>query len=191
MNSNEELSELWQSQPVSDVDIAQIKQDFRGQVIKQRCYMLLDVLGMLPAILLVWLGWASFSPLAAGMLVGLGMVLLPVVGYLLWLRRIAAFGSASTTTEYLHQLTRQMQNNARIAWLTRHSAWLTPLFIAVFYLVMFVRGEMTPDRYPVVAGALLGMCCLMAVFYRWALLRERRFTRLAKQLAAQQRNSVS
>lgn len=172
-----DLSSLWQAQPVTTIDVEKIQRDYRRQTIKQRCYMLLDILGVLPAVVLVWFAWDALSAVAAGMIVGLGVVMVPVVGYLVWLRRVTAFGRAHSTTEYLEQLTRQMKNNARIAWLTKHSAWLTPLFIAVFYLVIFLQGELPEEKYALVGGALALMCLVMAGFYRWAHKRQQHFIR--------------
>ena len=172
-----DLMSLWQAQPVSRVDLEKIQRDYRSQTIKQRCYMLLDILGMMPLVLLVWYTWDDFSTVAAGMIVALGIVMLPVVGYLIWLRRVTAFGRARSTSDYLQLLTRQMKNNARIAWLTKHSAWLTSLFIVVFYLIIFLQGELPEEKYTMVGAALTGICLLMAGFYRWAQKREQRFMR--------------
>lgn len=172
-----DLTSLWQAQPVATIDVEKIQRDYRKQTIKQRCYMLLDIFGMMPAVVLVWYTWEDFSTVAAGMIVGLGVVMVPIVGYLIWLRRVTAFGRARSTTDYLEQLSRQMKNNARIAWLTKHSAWLTPLFIGVFYLVIFLQGELPEEKYAVVGGGLAGMCILMAGFFRWAQKREQRFMR--------------
>lgn len=177
-----ELAELWQAQPVTAIDVAQIRRDYRRQRVKQRCYMVLDILGVVPVLLLAWFKWDALSSAAATMIVVLGSILLPLLGYLLWLRRIAAFGSNVSTTDYLARLTQQMHNNARIAWLTKHSSWLTPLFITAFYAVMYLRQELPESKYVLVASFIGLMGLIMPGIFWWASRRQARFSQQARAL---------
>ncbi|MEW9797805.1 hypothetical protein [Alteromonas sp. CYL-A6] len=177
-----DLGALWQSQPVATLDLNEIKRAYRRQTRQQRLYLAIDLLSALPAIILVWLGWDEFSPLAAGLLVGLGVVLLPCLGYLVWLRRIAAFSRSEHTRDHLNQLVRQMKNNVRIAWLTRHSAWVTPVFIAVFYVLLYANGEIAAQKVSSVMTSFVVICLSMAGFYVWAGRREKRFSRRYEEL---------
>ncbi len=184
MNEEHDLASLWQAQPVSTIDIEKIKKDYRRQQVRQRCYMLLDIVSVLPVAVLLWYSWSTLPQTTAIMVIILGLVMLPMLGYLLWLRRVTAFGGLSNTTDYLALLTRQMHNNARIAWLTKHSAWLMSLFIIIFYGVTYGQGALPPQKYVQVLIALAVMVVVMAIVYRWAHRREQRFRQRYASLRA-------
>ncbi len=181
---DDDLARLWQTQKVSTIDTEQIEKDCRRQTLKQRLYLFLDFACLVPMVIFFTLQWEQLSRAAAIMIVVLLVVTLPIFIYLARLRWLAAAGFQTATANYLDMLIKQMQNNARIAWLTKHSSWTTALFLIGFYAVLFALGEVPQARQSKALLAISITSVAMAGFYFWARKREIRFHQKAEELLA-------
>ena len=181
---DDDLARLWQTQKVSTIDAGQIEKDCRRQTLKQRAYLFLDFACLIPMVIFFIYQWDQLSRAAAAMIVVLLVVTTPIFIYLARLRWLAAAGFQTSTANYLDMLIKQMRNNARIAWLTKHSSWTTALFLVVFYAVMFVLGEIPEERQFKAILAIVITSIAMAGFYQWARKREARFQKKAEELLA-------
>ena len=181
---DDDLARLWQTQKVATIDTAQIKKDFRRQTLKQRLYLFLDFACLVPMVIFFIYQWDQLSRAAATMIVLLLVVTTPIFIYMARLRWLAAGGFHEATADYLDMLIKQMRNNARIAWLTKHSSWTTALFLVGFYAVLFALGEVPPERQSKAILAMGVISVAMAGFYQWARKREARFQKKADELLA-------
>lgn len=177
MQNNDELANLWQTQPTQKVDVEAVKKSFHQETTKQRRYFILDCLAMLPGAILLFTYWAEFSLLAKVMIGGIFLLSYPIVGYQLWLRRIAAFAKSDGTNDYLGQLSKQFKNNIRIAVLNKHSAWSAALFLWIFWAVMFFTGELKDEKILKTVVILVSTTIVMIGWYIWADKRKQRFQR--------------
>lgn len=179
-----DLARLWQAQKVSPIDTAKIEKDFRKQTLKQRLYLFFDFACLIAATIFFIFEWDQLSRAAAVMLTVLLVATVPVFIYMGRLRWVAASGFHTTTTNYLDMLIKQMRNNVRIAWLTKHSSWTTPLFLIGFYVVLFFIGEVPQERMNKAIVAISLTTVLMVAFYQWARKREARFQKKVDELLA-------
>lgn len=170
MNDNDnDLSALWQAQPVNAIDVEEVKRTFFTERKKQRLFMVLDFLGVVPPMVLIWWKWSSFSLVAGGMILAMLVLCVPVLIYQLWLRRVTAFGGDLQTRGYLESLIKQMKNNARIAWMTKHSCWVAMAFLLIFNVVLYVQEEFASSEHMMKTAVFMGISAVVLVFvYRWA-----------------------
>lgn len=178
------LNDLWQQQQIDPIDVKQLQKDFFRQQLKQRLYMFMDIMSMVFFVAVLFWAWSKMDSLEIGIMVGLFIITVPFVAYLVWLRRHAAFGQVSDTRDYIDSLVRQMRNNARIAFLTKHSAWVTELFMLLFNGLMYWQGNIEAEKVNSVL-VILGVTTLgMIGFYVWAHRRQQRFEREKARLQA-------
>ncbi|WP_026376114.1 hypothetical protein [Aestuariibacter salexigens] len=176
MSSQDPLQQLWQSQPTSAIDIDNIKRRLRNLRIKQWGYTFLDLAGLVVVFVVLWI---SRNDLHVTLQIGLGIVLVATVGltgYLLWLRRHALFIHSLSTEQYVETLKLQLANNVKIAWLTRHSSWVTALLMILMWVGFGLYGDMSPQRYvQKLAIVLVSLAVFMPMIWWWASKREARF----------------
>lgn len=174
MKNDDDLTTLWQQQPVTNIDIEEVKSAFKKEQKKQRLFMLLDFLGVVPTAFIIYWKWDMFSTLASIMIVGVYLLCIPLLAYQLWLRRVVAFNNTQKTQGHLESLIKQMENNAKIAWLTKHSCWLAILFLVVFMGTMYLQGELSEGsnmKRLISLGITFGA---LGWAYQWANKRERK-----------------
>ncbi|WP_414829086.1 hypothetical protein [Alteromonas sp. H39] len=181
---DDELARLWQAQKVATIDTAQIEKDIRRQTLKQRLYLFLDFACLIPVVIFFIIKWNELSSAAATMILVLLVVTTPIFVYMARLRWLAASGFHAATANYLDMLIKQMRNNARIAWLTKHSSWTTAVFLLGFYAVLYFMGEVPEERQTKALLAIVITSVAMAGFYQWAQRREARFHKKAEELLA-------
>lgn len=183
------LQSLWQQQSVNAIDMSDVRKRFRAQRWKQRCYLTLDILAMLPLtyVLLFMQDEFAATPMGWLGLWVLGGICLVFVLYIAWLRRHALFGGEAQTEDHLKKLSKQFANNARIAMLTKHSCWVTVLMLFVYYLVMYEAGEIDAEQWRSILFILLPLTCVvMFAMGGWAHRRQRRFERDWERLQSMQ-----
>ena len=186
---HDELAALWQQQAVSEIDMTQIQIELTKQRWKQRLYMTIDILSPLPLILMLYFMHDELSPISLWTVIITLALTIPVVIYIAWLRRHAAFRSSQSTQSYLEVLQKQMANNEKIARFTKHSSWMSATVLVVLNLYRLLSGELTqkPDfsmntfYFWITAGVVACAHC-----YFWARGRERRFKRRQQELASLQ-----
>ena len=186
---NDALSALWQAQPVTTIDLEEVKASLSSERTKQRWYMLVDSLAFIPAVYVLVITWEEFTFVAQTMFLFMLITALPLLVYQLWLRRVAAFSKDTQTADHLMQLTKQIKNNVKIAVITKHSTWTAVLFGCGFLLERYFFGELTPEKIVKMAIVMTSISIVMLVWYVWASKRQKRFERQLETLQkmAQQR----
>jgi Flp pilus assembly protein TadB len=107
---------------------------------------------------------------------------IPLLMYQLWLRRVAAFSKDSQTVDHLLQLSKQIKNNVKIAFITKHSAWSAVVFIAAFLLERYLSAEVAPEKLVKMLYVMGGLSVVMVIWYVWADKRQKRFEKQLKAL---------
>ena len=186
---NDALSALWQAQPVTTIDLEEVKASLSSERTKQRWYMLVDSLAFIPAVYVLVITWEEFTFVAQAMFIFMLITALPLLVYQLWLRRVAAFSKDTQTADHLMQLTKQIKNNVKIAVITKHSTWTAVLFGCGFLLERYFYGELTPEKIVKMTIVMTSISIVMLVWYVWASKRQKRFERQLETLEkmAQQR----
>lgn len=186
---NEALSALWQTQPVTTIDVEEVKSSLRSERTKQRWYMVIDSLAFIPAVYLLINNWDKFTFVAHAMFIFMLITALPLLIYQLWLRRVAAFSKDTKTADHLIKLTKQIKNNVKIAFITKHSTWTAVLFGYAFLLERYFFGDPAPEKITKMTIVMTSLSIGMLVWYVWAHKRQKRFERQLKTLEsmAQQR----
>ena len=186
---NDALSALWQAQPVTTINLEEVKASLRSERTKQRWYMLVDSLAFIPAVYVLVITWEEFTFVAQAMFIFMLITALPLLVYQLWLRRVAAFSKDTQTADHLMQLTKQIKNNVKIAVITKHSTWTAVLFGCGFLLERYFYGELTPEKIVKMTIVMTSISIVMLGWYVWASKRQKRFERQLETLEkmAQQR----
>lgn len=183
-----DLTELWKAQSVPAIDVSEIKKNLISERRKQRIFMLLDCSAVLPALYLLHRYWDALSSAAQVFQVIMLVTALPLLVYQLWLRRIAAFYRSEQTQDHLASLIKQIQNNVRIAFITKHSTWLASLCMCLFFAERYLSGALSDEK--VIRNTLIVVLisAAMAVWYRWANKRQKRLQKKLQRLCNLQEN---
>ena len=179
---NDALSALWQAQPVTTIDLEEVKASLSSERTKQRWYMLVDSLAFIPAVYVLVITWEEFTFVAQAMFIFMLITALPLLVYQLWLRRVAAFSKDTQTADHLMQLTKQIKNNVKIAVITKHSTWTAVLFGCGFLLERYFYGELTPEKIVKMTIVMTSISIVMLGWYVWASKRQKRFERQLETL---------
>jgi len=185
-NQNRDLAKLWQAQPVASVDLAQIKQSLVSERRKQRLFMLLDCSAVLPLLYVLYRFWDDFSPASQAFQAIMLAVALPMLVYQLWLRRIAAFYRADQTHCHVTHLIKQIENNVRIAFITKHSTWLASLCMCLFFTERYFYGALSDEKIIRNIFIVLTISGGMAVWYVLANKRQKRLQEKLRSLREMQ-----
>lgn len=186
-NETDDLAALWQTQAVQQIDVEKIERELQMQRWKQRLYMLVDLLSPVPLGLVLFYQSEklSFAPLLV--LWATLIITIPLAVYFLWLRRHAAFTAAVDIQSHVNVLYRQVSNNAKIAFYTKHSCWVASLILILFFgNEIFTTLAANEDGLPVVRIAVwlgVGLVFCLGCF-EWARRRERKFRARMNELAA-------
>ncbi|WP_334059784.1 hypothetical protein [Alteromonas sp. S005] len=175
LDRDDALSALWQAQSVTAINLTEVKENLRSERTKQRWYMVIDSLAFIPAIYLLITSWDKFTFVAHAMFIFMLVTALPLLVYQLWLRRVAAFSKDTQTVDHLIQLTKQIKNNVKIAFITKHSTWTAVLFGYAFLLERYFFGDPTPEKITKMAIVMTLLSIGMLIWYVWAHKRQKRF----------------
>jgi len=181
-NTDLGLEQLWQEQKTLRVDVSDITARAKKQQLKQRIYMALDVLGLLPIFVLLSAD-IRLTPFLKWFVAINLLVLTLMIAHLIKLRWVAAFSHAETTERFIETLLRQLKNNAKIAWLNKHSAWIA-LLIATLGLAInkyFYPKQNHTDWLELVT-IFIATIAFVLVWTIWAHKRQKRFENEAKEL---------
>jgi len=176
------LSALWQAQPIAAIDLEKVKANLSSERKKQRWYMAIDFLAFVPGAYLLIKYWEALSLTAQTIYVLLICSAIPLLFYQLWLRRVAAFYKDSQTVDHLTQLTKQIKNNVKIAFITKHSTWVALLFGFAFITERILFGELTQEKVTRMAVVMTSMSVVMLIWFIWAQKRQKRFEHQLKTL---------
>ncbi len=186
-NNTDDLAALWQTQEVQAIDVEKIQRELHMQRWKQRFYMLVDVLGPVPLALILYYQ-SDKLPLSALIITWATLIItVPFVIYFLWLRRHAAFTTAVDTQSHVNVLYRQVANNVKIAFYTKHSCWVSCVMLLLFFGgEIFKTLSASEEGLSLVRIAVwlgLGLVISFGCFI-WARGRERKFRSRLEELAA-------
>jgi hypothetical protein len=179
---NDPLAGIWQTQQTLKIDSQQVAKQAKEQVYKQRFYIFLDFLSLSPFALLFLIDFTFPTFLkvltAIVFIAGLSMVI-----YFTKLRWNAAFAQTQTTADYLTVLIKQYENNALIARINKHSAWISCIVSVVAMALTLHFSERTwEERGLRVVIISIIMIVLLAAWYIWADKRQQRFKDQADRL---------
>lgn len=181
-----DFTKLWQEQPVSTIDLADLERRLRRQRRLQRFYIAFDLMGLIPAVLVLIYAWESLSRLESSLVLGLIVFVFGFYLYITWLRRHAALASFEETNCYVEILKKQLLNNQKIARLTFHSCWVSLLVMIIFFGAMGLFEELSLEKLIDSIPVLLIVAVGLGVMARWAILRERKFKQEYARLIQQE-----
>lgn len=177
-NENNEISDLstmWQAQPVNEIDMSAMKKNLSSERKKQRLFIIIDSLALFPALFMLYYFWGELTTAAKIIHVVMVVTAVPLLLYQLWLRRIAAFYRDSDTADHLQKFTKQVKNNIRIAFITKHSAWMALAILLAFIAERLLFGELSPEKVTRLYVILGPTSIVMTLWYIWANKRQKRF----------------
>jgi len=174
---NDGLSALWQAQPVTTINLEGVKANLGSERTKQRWYIILDLLMVAPGIYVLLKYWDNMSQIAHMIIMFILIASIPFLAYQLWLRSEAAFYKNTQTTDHLAKLTKQIRNNVRIAYMTKHSTWIGMVFGAGLALESLFSGELTSEKLARMVVIMSSISIVMLMWYVWAHKRQKRFER--------------
>ncbi|MEC7511031.1 MAG: hypothetical protein VYC99_09565, partial [Pseudomonadota bacterium] len=76
---NDALSALWQAQPVTTINLEEVKASLSSERTKQRWYMLVDSLAFIPAVYVLVITWEEFTFVAQAMFIFMLITALPLL----------------------------------------------------------------------------------------------------------------
>ena len=188
----QDLTALWQQQPVSEIDLADVTLRLKAQQRLQRWYIASDFTGFLIGLGMLIYSWEKLPLYMAlvlcGVMVGGGVF----TGFVIWLRRHAVLASFEDTSHYRDTLKKQSLSNQRIARITLHSAWSSELILLLVWGIAAVVGDLTWKSFVDKGGVatFIVISLLMAGFGYWAYKREQKFKREYEQLVSQEQNDL-
>jgi hypothetical protein len=170
------LSQLWQGQTAEQPDIQAITKKWRWTKVKQRLYVCLDLLSVVIPFVLIWQYMDELDIVTKRIVLAILLLSIPFVVYLTWLRRFSLGWSSESTEKYIQQLQKQLANNSKIAFMTKHSIWPVLVLIGIQYIALFYY-----DIFPIeklIHKAVISSCIVAVVFiavWIWADKRQKRF----------------
>lgn len=182
-DSSQDLSALWQQQPTNYIDMQDLTRRLKRQQRAQRLYLVLDMLGFVPAIWVLITTWDELSSLLTGCLITLVAVTFVFYLYIAWLRRHAALATFGDTSHYVDTLKKQLLNNHKIARLTFHSCWLSGVALIAILGMMALFEDYTMENLRRSAWVLILVGLGLVAASVWAHKRAVRFKREYQQLA--------
>jgi hypothetical protein len=176
------LEDLWQQQTEILVDTLVITKMAKLQQRKQRLYIGLDIASLLP-IPLLFIFLDKLTPFLKAFLLANAIAGVVMVAYFIKLRWAAAFSNRDHTGRYQQNLLQQLKNNAQIAYINKHVAWIA-LFISI--LVVAVHGWWI-DEEIIKTIRKVGLSFAIAggfliPWWFWASKRQSRFEKEARNL---------
>lgn len=177
-----DFNQLWQKQPTLKVYTDQIVKQAKQQRVKQRLYMALDVLGVLPVFVLL-AGDIKLTPFLKWFIALNMLALALMLIHIAKLRWVAAFGQGKTTERYIHTLLQQLKNNAKIAYINKHSAWMAMLVaISGVAINEYLYPKGTPIEWAEITLILAVTNIVIVAWMIWAHRRQIGFEKKAKEL---------
>lgn len=177
-NNDKDFSDLWQKQPVSQIDMSELKRQWKLIRIKQFFYMLLDLCGLFIGFLAVYLvpkKLEGFDMVAVSMIIGITAIW---VAYSIWLRRFSLGLKAvnDATLNYVELIKAQYKQNIKIAFLNKFASLVVPLIFVVFFSVAYF-GEFMELEAVYRKAKLVGLifAVIMPLNWIWAQKRQTKF----------------
>ncbi|MGB0215884.1 MAG: hypothetical protein ACPF9E_10550 [Alteromonas oceani] len=188
----QDLTALWQQQPVSEIDLSDVTRRLKHQQRLQRWYIVSDFTGFLIGLGMLIYSWEKLPLYLALVLCGVMVCGGVFTGFVIWLRRHAVLASFEDTSHYRETLKNQYLSNQRIARITMHSAWSSELILLVIWGIAAVVGDLSWESFVDKGGVttFIVISVLMAGFGYWAYKREQKFKQEYAQLVSQDQNDL-
>ncbi|MBF7074263.1 hypothetical protein ISG33_12725 [Glaciecola sp. MH2013] len=177
---------LWQEQSSFNVDFENIAKQARLQRNKQRLYMAVDVLGLVPLVMVMVLIDENkyAAPIIPFFFINLiaGIVM---VAYFIKLRSISAFSSTKATSDYAETLIKQLRNNALISRINKHTSWIVAIAVVAFLTIDGAMRDYDYQHLLSIFARSFGLVLVIFVpWYIWSKRRQLRFENEASKLAS-------
>jgi len=172
-----DLSSVWQQQKPLTVDLVDIKRQAQQQTRKQRLYILVDLLSLLPVIIFFILDLTLTAIMQTFLYVSFVIAGINMI-YFLKLRWVSAFGAIQNTEDYKQTLLKQLGNNAKIARINKHLSWIVVVAMILLITINNWYYEVaiaTSLKKLSIATAVMMLC--LVPWYIWANKRQARFER--------------
>jgi hypothetical protein len=176
LDSQDPLNKLWQGQTAEQPDIQAITNKWRWVKVKQRVYVCLDVLSVVIPFGFIWHSMDRLDVFTQRYMMGLLILFVPFVAYLTWLRRFSLGWSSESTDQYIQRLQKQLANNSKIAFITKHSIWPVIVIIGIQQFSLYYY-----DVFPIenlIRKAVFSLSIVAVLFigiWIWADKRQKRF----------------
>lgn len=178
------LDSLWQEQSALNIDTNEVIRKAKSQQNKQRLYIALDLLSLVPFVLVLILidEKAYAGPIIPFFWLNLiGSIVM--VSYFIKLRWVSAFSSSKSTQDYTQNLLTQLKNNAVIARINKHMAWIASLLVIGFFMVdAYMRNDSIEQLSSMFMRLTLLAMILLTPWFFWCKSRQNRFNNEAKEL---------
>lgn len=176
------LDDLWQQQGEISVDTVEIVKMAKSQQWKQRLYMAIDIVGLLPLpLLLIFMD--KLTPFLKAFIIVNAFAGAVMVAYFIKLRWAAVFSNHNNTEQYQQNLLQQLKNNARIAFVNKHVAWAVLLIsIAAVAIHGWLIDEETSKTIRKMGLSFAIAGGFLIPWWFWASKRQLRFEREARNL---------
>lgn len=182
-NNDELLSSIWQQQTSHTVDVQALIKQARSQRSKQRFYIFLDVLSLVPFLLFFILDFPN-SVLLYVLLSVLFASSVVMVIYFTKLRWYAAVGDITNTNDYVSTLIKQYKNNAQIAKINKFSGYLVlPFGVLISITLSLAENRPLQDTISNIFVTFGMMLVFMIPWCWWAGRRQLRFEQKCQQLS--------
>ncbi|MFT5540985.1 MAG: hypothetical protein ACI97K_001565 [Glaciecola sp.] len=181
-NDHDELGSLWREQTEMNLNLNEIKKLADSQRWKQRFYIFMDLLSLTPFLLILF--FKIELSLTLQVFIALCFVLsIIIIIYFIKLRWASAFSHQKSTEDFTKNLLVQLHNNARIAYINKHSAWIITIAVLIFisFNAWFMGWDGDKAFSGLLAAALLSLL-LFVPWYIWANKRQIRFEKEAQSI---------
>lgn len=177
-DNHDPLSQLWQQQQVAQPNFSAVSKKWRKVRLKQRCYVVLDIVSVVAPFALLWHKSEALDDLTLKLMFGVILLSVFVVAYITWLRRFSLGWSNTSTDQHIQRLQKQIENNIKIANLNLHSVWFTALLMVVlhaglYYFEVFPADKLMRKVFVTLAISAVVLPCIWV----WASKRKKRFSR--------------
>jgi hypothetical protein len=177
-DNHDPLSQLWQQQKVVPTDLLKVSKKWRKIKLKQRCYVVLDILSVAAPFALIWHRSEKLDNFTMTLMLGVLSLSVFVVAYITWLRRFSFGWSNASTDQYIKQLQKQIESNIKIANLSLNSVWFTALIMLVLHGGLYYFEVFPTDKLihkAIITFAIIAV--MLPCIWVWAFKRKKRFSR--------------
>jgi hypothetical protein len=177
-NNQDLLNQLWQQQSVERADVSLINKQWKLLRMKQRLYVAVDVMSVLIPFIFILLYADKLDKFTFIFALFVMALSLPFIIYITWLRRFSLGWSSVDTEEHIQKLNKQITNNIKIAYVTKHSVWPTILVPIVHFSGLYYLDVFTVEKLIYKSQFSIGILVIMLpCIWIWANKRQKRFSK--------------
>lgn len=181
-SDDQELSQIWQTQKTISANSEVVVKAAKSQRFKQRLYIALDIFSLSPYLIL-YKFIMNFDKWVQLFMFVLFLSTICMVFFLVRLRWLSAFTSMNNTYNYVATLKKQYKNNALIAKINKHSAWIAAILgFVLMYFIQAGKGLSLADSFNKILLVSLFYLAFFIPWFVWSNKREQRFLKEYKAL---------